>query len=186
MATGIEQGVKATQAAYVEQLQALLRELQKVSEYGPRIEMSRAFPSRPDELLDLGIKLQAETDLQRFCEYGLPVTTFLQEKFPEKKITRISTCFSKTLKQRRLELYREDPDEHRIFLLYHQGQWRIAYFEDDRPLMEEVLATPVMQETIQRLLGVVATEGENNKRRQTLLTAYAAPSRDEATGASST
>jgi hypothetical protein len=63
---------------------------------------------------------------------------------------------------------------------------RIAYFEDDRPLMEEVLATPVMQETIQRLLGVVATEGENNKRRQTLLTAYAAPSRDEATGASST
>ena len=98
--------------------------------------MSRAFPSRPDELLDLGIKLQAETDLQRFCEYGLPVTTFLQEKFPEKKITRISTCFSKTLKQRRLELYREDPEEHRIFLLYHQGQWRIAYFEDDKPLME--------------------------------------------------
>ena len=45
--------------------------------------------------------------------------------------------------------------------------------------MEEVLATPVMQETIQRLLGVVATEGENNKRRQTLLTAYAAPSRDD-------
>jgi len=26
--------------------------------------------------------------------------------------------------------------------------------------MEEVLATPVMQETIQRFLGVVATEGE--------------------------
>ena len=123
MATGIEQGVKATHAAYVEQLQALQRELQKVSEYGPRIEMSRAFPSRPDELLDLGIKLQAETDLQRFCEYGSPVATFLQEKFPEKKITRISTCFSKTLKQRRLELYREDPDEHRIFLLYHRV-WR--------------------------------------------------------------
>ena len=148
--------------------------------------MSRAFPSRPDELLDLGIKLQAETDLQRFCEYGLPVTTFLQEKFPEKKITRISTCFSKTLKQRRLELYKEEPDEHRIFLLYHQRQSRTAYFEDDRPLMEEVLAMPVMQETIQRLLGVVATEAENNKRRQTLLTAYAAPSRDETTGASST
>ena len=98
----------------------------------------------------MGIKLQAETDLQRFCEDGLPVTTFLQEKFPEKKISRISTCFSKTLKQRRLELYREDPEEHRTFLLYHQGEWRIAYFEDGRPLMEEVLATPVMQETIQR------------------------------------
>ena len=125
--------------------------------------MSLAFPSRPDELLDLGIKLQAKTDLQRFCEYGLPVTTFLQEKLPEKKITRISTCFSKTLKQRRLELYREDPEEHRIFMLYHLGKWRI-----------------------QRLLGVVATEGENNKRRQTLLTTYAAPSRDEATCASST
>jgi hypothetical protein len=133
VATGIEQGVKATQAAYVEQLQALQRELQKVSEYGPRIEMSRTFPSRLDELLDLGIKHQAETDLQRFCEYDLPVTTFLQEKFLEKKITRISTCFSKTFKQRRLELYREDPEEHRIFLLYHQGEWRIAYFEDDRP-----------------------------------------------------
>ena len=53
MATGIEQGVKATQAAYAEQLHALQRELQKVSEYGPRVEMSRAFPSRPDELLDL-------------------------------------------------------------------------------------------------------------------------------------
>ena len=49
-----------------------------------------------------------------------------------------------------------------------------------------VLAPPAMQQTIQRLLGVVATEGENNKRRQTLLTTYAAPSRDETTGASST
>ena len=86
VATGIEQGVKATQAAYAERLQGLERELQKVSEYGPRIEMSRAFPSRPDELLDLGIKLQAETHLRSFCEYGLPVTTFLQEKFPEKKM----------------------------------------------------------------------------------------------------
>ena len=105
---------------------------------------------------------------------------------PGEEGLRISTCFSKALKQRRLDLYREDPDEHRIFLLYHQGQWRMAYFEDDRPLMEEVLATPVMQETIQRLRGVVATEAENNKRRQTLLTAYAAPSRDEATGAIST
>ena len=57
VATGIEQGVKATQAAYAEQLHALQRELQKVSEYGPRVQMSRAFPSRPDELLDLGIKL---------------------------------------------------------------------------------------------------------------------------------
>ena len=47
VATGIEQGVKATQAAYAEQLHALQRELQKVSEYGPRVEMSRAFPSRP-------------------------------------------------------------------------------------------------------------------------------------------
>ena len=51
--------------------------------------------------------------------------------------------------------------------------------------MEEVLATPVMQETIQRLLGVVATDGEHNKRRQTLLTTYAAPSYAGATGASS-
>ena len=47
VATGIEQDVKATQAAYAGQLQALQRELQKVSEYEPRIEMSRAFPSRP-------------------------------------------------------------------------------------------------------------------------------------------
>ena len=52
--------------------------------------------------------------------------------------------------------------------------------------MEEVLAMPVMQETIQRLLGVVATEAENNKRRQTLLTAYAAPPQGETTGAIST
>ena len=124
-------------------------QLQQVSEYAPRIEMSRAFPSRPDELLDLGIKLRAGTDPKRLREYGLPVTTFLQVKVPEKKISRISTCFSKTLKQRRLELYREDPEEHRIFLLYHQGQRRIAYFEDDRPLLEEVLATPAMHETIQ-------------------------------------
>ena len=38
--------------------------------------------------------------------------------------------------------------------------------------MEEVLATPSMQETIRRLLGDRSTEGQGSKRRQTLLTAY--------------
>ncbi len=41
--------------------------------------------------------------------------------------------------------------------------------------MEAVLATPAMQETIKRHLGGVPTEEERNKRRQTFLTAYAAP-----------
>ena len=90
MATGIEQGVKATQAAYAEQLQGLERELQKASEYGPRIEMSRAFPSRPDELLDLGIKLPAGTDLKRLREYGLPVTTFLSRRNSRRRRSRES------------------------------------------------------------------------------------------------
>ncbi len=183
---GIKEGIKVAQAAQAERLQALEEQLRKVQEYGPRIEMSRAFPSRPDSLLEFGIKLQEETDLQRLREYGLPVTHFLREKFPEKKISRISACFSKTLKQRRLELYREDPEEHRIFLLYHQGEWRIAYFEDDRELMEEVLQAPAMQETIKRHLEDVPTEGERNKRRQTLLTAYAAPPAYDVDGASTT
>ena len=51
--------------------------------------------------------------------------------------------------------------------------------------MEEVLQAPAMQETIKRHLGV-PTEGERNKRRQTLLTAYAAPPAYDVDGASTT
>ena len=46
--------------------------------------------------------------------------------------------------------------------MYHQGAWRIAYFEDDRDLMEAVLAMPAMQETTTRLLG------GSSKRQATL------------------
>ena len=57
------------------------------------------------------------------------------------------------MKKRRIALYEEDNEAHKIFIIYHQGAWRIAYFEDDRALMEEVLEEPVMQETIEKLLG---------------------------------
>ena len=76
------------------------------------------------------------------------------EKFPGKKVARINTCFAKLLKKRRIALYRQDPEENKNFLLYHEGAWRIAYFEDDRELMEEVLEDPAMKETIKRQLGV--------------------------------
>ena len=52
--------------------------------------------------------------------------------------------------------------------------------------MEEVLQAPAMQETIKRHLGCVPTEEERNKRRQTLLTAYAAPPAYDVDGASTT
>ena len=70
--------------------------------------------------------------------------------------------------------------------MYQQGAWRIAYFEDDRELMEEVLQAPAMQETIKRHLGDMPTEGERNKWRQTLLTAHAAPPAYDVDGASTT
>lgn len=120
------QALQTTVATLVAGVVAVKQEIGTVAEYGPRVEMSRSFPSPPDALLDIGIKLQEESDLQRLREYGLPVTTFLQEKFPEKRVSRISACFAKTLKQRRLALYREDPDEHRIFLMYPKSEWRIA------------------------------------------------------------
>ena len=30
------------------------------------------------------------------------------------------------LKKRRIALYYEDKEEHKIFTMYHQGAWRIA------------------------------------------------------------
>jgi len=65
----------------------------------------------------------------------------------------------KLLKKRRLELHTQDPEANKVFIVYHQGAWRIAYFEDDR---EAVLATPAMQETTTRLLG------GSSKRQATL------------------
>ena len=154
-------------------LDAIEEKVRKIPEYGLRIEMSRGFPVKPDELTAIGVKLEASEDAERLRELGLPTSTFLQEKFPEKKVARINACFAKILKKRRIDLYHEDAEEHKIFIVYHQGAWRIAYFEDDRALMEEVLQAPAMQETIKRHLGCVPTEEERNKRRQTLLTSYA-------------
>ena len=108
------------------------------------------------------------------CESSAyPPPTFLQEKLSEKKVARVNACFANILKKRRIVLYHEDAEEQKIFIVYHQGAWRMAYFEDDRALMEEVLQAPAMQETIKRHLGCVPTEEERNKRRQTFLTAYA-------------
>ena len=130
--------------------------------------MSRGFPAQPDELTSIGIKLEAG-DMERLAELGLPTSKFLQEKFPGKKVARVNTCFGKLLKRRRLELHAQDPEANKLFIIYNQGAWRIAYFEDDRELMEEVLATPAMQETTERLLGEPRPgEGGSCKRQTTL------------------
>ncbi len=134
-------------------LDAIEDQMRKIPEYGPRLEMSRGFPSKPDELKTIGIKLEAAEDLQRLKEFGLPTSTFLEEKLPDKKVKRVNDCFTKLLKKRPIDLYHKDPAENMIFLLYHQGAWRIAYFEDDRELMEEVFADPAMKETIKRHFG---------------------------------
>ena len=167
-------------------LDAIEEKMRKIPEYGPRIEMSRGFPVKPDELTAIGVKLEASEDAERLRELGLPTSTFLQEKFPEKKVARINACFAKILKKRRIELHAQDPEANKVFIMYHQSAWRIAYFEDDRELMEEVLQAPAMQETIRRHLGDVPTEGERNKRRQTFLTAYAAAPAYDVDGASTT
>ena len=93
----------------------------------------------------------------------MPTSTLLQEKFPGKTVARINSCFAKLLKKRRLQLHKQDPEANKIFLVYSQGAWRIAYFEDDRELMEEVLDSPAMRGTTQRLLGVDVPR----KRRRT-------------------
>ena len=139
--------------AVTERLSSIEEKVRNIPEYGPRIEMSRGVPSKPDELTEIGIKLEAVEDVQRLQEFGLPTSTFLQEKFPGKKVTRINACFAKILKKRRIALYEEDKEAHKIFILYHQGAWRIASFEDDRALMEEVLEEPVIQDSIEKLFG---------------------------------
>ena len=63
-------------------LDAIEEKLRKIPEYGLRIEMSRGFPVKPDELTAIGVKLEASEDAERLRELGLPTSTFLQEKFP--------------------------------------------------------------------------------------------------------
>eukprot|EP00959_Pyramimonas_sp_CCMP1952_P336789 7052118-Pyramimonas_sp.AAC.1 len=92
--------------------------------------MSRGFPIDADELTTIGVKLEAAEDIERLQEFGLPTSTFLQETFPGEKVARLNACFAKILKKTRIELFYEDKEEHKIFLNYHQGAWRIAYFED--------------------------------------------------------
>lgn len=147
-------------------LNSIEEKVNNIPEYGPRIEMSRGFPSKSDELTTIGVKLEAAEDIERLHEFGLSTSSFLQEKFPDKKVSRINACFAKLLKKRRIELYRKDPQSNQIFLLYHQGVWRIAYFEDDQELMEKVLEEPAMKETIRR--HVPNAGNEPNKRQATL------------------
>ena len=96
----------------------------------------------------------------------------MQETFPGKKVARLNACFAKILKKKRIELFYEDKEEHKIFLNYHQGAWRIAYFEDDRDdreLMEKVLTEPAIQETIKRQFGdlePISKEKENERGRK--------------------
>ena len=82
----------------------------------------------------------------------------------------INTCFAEMLKKMRIALYYEDKEEHKIFIIYNQGAWRIAYFEDDRELMGKILAEPAMQETIKRQLGDFepSRNAEGHKRWATL------------------
>ena len=103
-----------------------------------RCEKQRAKYARR-RLRTLRLTKLWENDEERVREFGLPTSTFLQETFPAKHVTR------------------------KIFLIYSQGAWRIAYFEDDRELMEEVLDSPAMRGTTQRLLGVDVPR----KRRRT-------------------
>jgi len=152
--------------AVAERLNSIENNVKNIPEYGPRIEQSRGFPVNPAELTGIGLKLEALEDTQRWMEFGLPTSTFLQEKYPGKKVARINSCFAKLLKKRRVELYRKDPESNQIFLIYHQGAWRIAYFEDDRELMEKVLGEPAMKEAIKRLIPNAGNEP--NKRQATL------------------
>ena len=161
-----------------DRLKSIENKVDNIPEYGPRIEMSRGFPIDADELTMIGVKLEAAEDIERLQEFGLPTSTFLQETFPGKKVARLNACFAKILKKKRIELFYEDKEEHKIFLNYHQGAWRIAYFEDDRELMEKVLTEPAMQETIRRQFGDVepiSKEKENergHKRRRNTLSPY--------------
>ena len=150
---GVETALRNAENRTSERLSTIQTKLQQIPEYGPRLEMSRGFPAAPDELTSVGAKLEEE-DEERIREFSLPTSTFLQEKFPGKTVARINSCFAKLLKKRRLQLQKQDPEANKIFLVYSQGAWRIAYFEDDRELMEEVLDSPAMRGTTQRLLGV--------------------------------
>lgn len=123
-------------------------------------------PSQPDELVEKGIKMETDEDFQRWKDFGLPTSTFLSGKFPGKNVAKVNSCFAKSLKKRRLELYDEDPDENKFFLMFHQGAWRTAYFEDDRDLMEEVVATTCMKQTIKRHWNIDISGGA--KRQMTL------------------
>ena len=114
MERGIQRGVERASAAIhaaqertTERLTAIEGKLEQIPQYGPRIEMSRGFPAPPNELTSIGTKLEA-SDMERVAELGLPTSTFLQEKFPGKKVARVNACFAKLLKKRRLQLQKQD------------------------------------------------------------------------------
>jgi hypothetical protein len=163
IASAVENGFRQGLKNLNERFDAIEAHLRNVPEYGPRIEISRGFPVAPNELTNIGVKLDANEDMRRWDEFGLPTSTFLQEKLPDKQVARINACFAKVLKKRRLELDHNNAEENQIFLIYNQGAWRIAYFEDDRELMEKVLAEPAMKETIKRHF-----PNQPNKRHATL------------------
>ena len=77
----------------------------------------------------------------------------MQEKLPTTNVASLTQNFSNLRKRKRVELYYASPSEYPISLIYSQCEWRIAYVEEDRALMEGVYASRAMRAAVGRIVG---------------------------------
>jgi hypothetical protein len=112
-----------------------------------RIDHTRGVtPKSSAELEKLGIRLEGEEGKRIIEEQKmLPVSDFLKGNVPKDKKVSVS-WFARKLKARKLQQCATDGTKP--YLQHHMGEFRIAYMEADRPLMQIVLA---------QMIGVVSS-----------------------------
>ena len=104
-----------------------------------RIDHTRGVnPKSSAELEKLGIRLEGDEGKRIITEQMmLPVSDFLRDNVPKDKKVSVS-WFARKLKARKLQKCATDGTKP--YLQHHMGEFRIAYMEADRPLMQTVLA----------------------------------------------
>ena len=135
----ISEAIKGMNLVSKEDLNAAFEDTLVKARETMRIDHTRGVnPKSSAELEKLGIRLEGEEGKRIIEEQMmLPVSDFLKGNVPKDKKVSVS-WFARKLKARKLQQCATDGTKP--YLQHHMGEFRIAYMEADRPLMQIVLA----------------------------------------------
>jgi hypothetical protein len=129
----------------------------EIARHNTVVEMTRQRASAStlrdqERLLSLGRVIPDSADFQT-TQPQLSTSSFLEDMLEAENhgvIAHINPVFSRALKRRKLQDCEETREQ--CWLHRQQALWRIYYTERDRELMENVWQTPLVQESLEKML----------------------------------